>query len=124
MRGLREGARERGLLFAVGVGGRRPVEGDIAGRLRPELRRVRLYCVARVGDGGELVVFDRDEIGGVLRLRISLGQHQRHRLADMHDAVVRERRPVRRDRRLAAAAGDRMGVGDRVIMLRGADRRR
>ncbi len=39
MRGVLEGALKRGLLLAVGIGRRAPVETDIAGRFRPELRR-------------------------------------------------------------------------------------
>ena len=46
-----------------------PVERDVARRLRPELRRIRRQRRARIGDGGKLLVVDRDLFGGVLRLR-------------------------------------------------------
>ncbi len=67
MRGVLEGAIERRLLLAVGIGRRGPVEPDIAGRIRPKLRRAGFDGIARVGDGVERLVIDDDFFGGVLR---------------------------------------------------------
>src|SRR5262245_827717 len=50
MCGLVEGTLKCGLLFAFRIGWRRPVEANIAGRLRPELRGVLLYRLAWIGD--------------------------------------------------------------------------
>ena len=47
---------------------------------------------AHIRDRVELLVVDRDQLGGVLRLRDALGHHQRDRLADMH-ARARARAP-------------------------------
>ncbi len=80
----------------VGISRRGPVEGEIAGRFRPDLR-------ARDGLVGvdyrrQRLIIDDDLIGGVLRRRRGRCNHQGHRLADMHDAVRGERGAERRDR--------------------------
>ena len=91
----------------IGIGiWARPIDRDIAGRLRPQLRRAVTQCIARVGDRREFLVFRVDELGGVLRRGEGLRDHHRHRFADMHDAVERERRPVRHDECGAVASGD------------------
>ena len=55
----------------------------------------------------ELLIVDRDQFGGVLRLREAFGDHQRDRLADMHHALARERRAERHDQLGAVAADER-----------------
>ena len=52
-----------------------------------------LERLARVDDRRQLLIFDLDEFAGVLRRRARLGDHHRHRLADMH-ARVRWRAPA------------------------------
>jgi hypothetical protein len=103
------GGREDRLDLArvgVGIGGRaRPVDGQIAGRLRPQLRRAVAQRFARIDHRRQLLVLDGNELGGVLRGRGSLGDHHGDRLADMHDALGRQGRPERHHQRLAAAAG-------------------
>ena len=116
MRCVLEGALERGLLLAVGIGRRAPVEADIAGRFRPKLRRAGCCRRARIGHGVERLVIDRDFFAGVLRRLRAHRDHHRHRLADMQHAACSQRRPMRRDRHLAAAAGDRMRMRNRMIM--------
>ena len=66
--------------IGLGIGGRpRPVDREIARRLRPDLRRAGCERGARVGHRGERVVFDRDELGGILRGERALGDDHRHR---------------------------------------------
>ena len=84
---------------------RRPVEREIARRLRPDLRRAGGERVDRRGDGRQRLVVDHDQIGGVARSRKRLGDHQRDRFADMDNAVAGQGRPVRHDQRPAIAAG-------------------
>ncbi len=67
---------------------------------------------ARVGDRRQFFVVDGDEFGGVLRQERALRDHQRHRLADMHDAVLRQRRPVRDDKLAAILARQRRMPGN------------
>ena len=54
----------------------------------------------------EVLVAHLHQLGRILRCRQRLGHHQHHRLAHMHDALARERRPVRDDELAAAAAGE------------------
>ena len=119
MRCVLEGPLERGLLLTVGIGRRAPVETDIAGRFRPELRRAGLNGRTHIGHGVERLVVDRDLFAGVLGRSRAQRDHHRHRLAHMQHALFRQRRTVRRDRRFAAAAGDRMRMRDGMIMRRG-----
>ena len=99
--------------IGLGIGGRpRPVDGEIARSLRPDLRRAGFKRGARVGHRGERVVFDRYELGGILRGERALGDDHRHRLADMHDPVGRERRAVRHHQPLATAPVERRMTAD------------
>ncbi len=94
--------------IAVGIGIRsRPVDREIAGRLRPDLRRAVAQRFARVGNRRHFFVFDRDQLGGVLRRGRALRHHHRHRLADMHHPLAGQRRPVRNHQPLAAAPRQR-----------------
>ena len=119
MRGFGEGALERGLLLAVGIGRRAPVEADIARRFRPKLRCAGLDRLAHIGDRGERLIVDRDLLGAVLRGGEAGRDDHRDRLADMHHARRGERRTMRRERRLAIAAGNWMRVRERVVVLGG-----
>ena len=106
-------------------GGTRPVDGEIARRVRPNLRRARLERVAGVGHRLERLILDIDEFAGILRGKGALGDHHRHRLADMHDAVAGERRTVRQDELGAAAARHRRvprNIADAFHVLRGENR--
>ena len=104
----------------IGIGmGAGPVEGEIAGRLRPQLRCAG--CLRRVhgDDRIQRLVVDLDQVGGVLRREFGLGDHHRDRLADIHRAFACERMPVRHHqlgavaawkRRMARHAADPSGV--------------
>ena len=84
-----------------------PVEREIAGRFRPQLRRAGRL---RRGDGDhriERLVVDLDQVGGVLRRERGLRDHHRDRLADIHHALARQRVPVRHHELAAAAARQR-----------------
>ena len=48
--------------------------------------------VVRIDDGGQRVVVDVDQLGRVLTLIRLLGEHDRHRLADVADGAVGEQR--------------------------------
>ena len=87
MGGVLERMVERRLLLAVGIGRRGPVEGDIAGRLRPELRRAGRDGGARIGYRGQRLIVDRDLLAGVLRRLGADRDHHRHRLAYMQHAA-------------------------------------
>ena len=90
------------------IGGRpRPVDRKVARRLRPHLRRAGSQCLARVDHRCERFVFDGDELGGILRGGSAVGDHHRHRLADMHHPFGRERRSMRHDQCLAATPVER-----------------
>jgi hypothetical protein len=94
--------------IGLGIGGKPgPVDGQVARRLRPDLRRAGDERGAGVGYPRQRLVVDGDELGGVLRRGGALADDHRHRLTDMHDPRRGECRPVRRDQRLAAAAGER-----------------
>ena len=62
--------------------------------------------------GGERIVFDGDELGGVLRRGGAFGDDHRHRLADMQDPLGGKRRAVRHDERLAASPDERRMPAD------------
>ena len=85
----------------------RPVDGDIAGRLRPELRRAGRHRRTHINGCGKLLVLDHDPLGRILCCEQGLRHYERHGLAHMHHALARERRPERYMERLAALAGKR-----------------
>ena len=71
-----------------------------------EHRRVRRGRFARIDNGGEGVVANLDEVRRVDGLRARLRDHERDRLADVTNALARER-PARRLRhRLAVGPLD------------------
>ncbi len=102
-------------LFRIGVGIRRqsgPVHRDVAGSLRPDLRRALAHGLAQVDRRRALLVVDGDELGGVLRGGQRLGNHHGDRLAHVPHGLAGERRTVRNDELLAAPAGERRMLGD------------
>ena len=95
-------AREGGI-------GRRPVAhlehvGDVVGAFVPDGRAAGVGCRGRRGDRGQRIVVDRDQFGGVLRLRGGLGDDQRDRVADVAHAAAREAGVRRREHRRAVGA--------------------
>ena len=107
MRGGRDDALD---FFGVGLGVRRragPVDRDIAGSLRPDLRCARANGLAQIDRGGALLVLDGDELGGVLRGGERLGDHNGNGLAHMAHGRAGKRGAVRNDELLSAAAGKR-----------------
>ena len=99
MRRLREGGVD-GLRVAIG-----PVKRDIAGRLRMQRGGRGIHGPLDVGGHGQIVIVDGDGFGGVLRLRQSLRDHDRHRLTDIADLIDRQHRDASSKHRLAVAAG-------------------
>ncbi len=92
---------------AVGRGRGLPVDGEIAGGLRPELRRARRHRGARIGDDREVLVIDTDAVGRILCQRRRGRDHERDRFANMHDTIGCERRPDRIDQRRTIATRHR-----------------
>ena len=89
-----KGGRDGGV---VGAAEPVPVERDIAGRLGPDLRRLRQRGGGDIGDGIARLVIDRDELGAVARYRLALGDDERHGLPGMPDAVAGQRRTMGHD---------------------------
>ena len=107
MRGAGKDVRDLARIAAVVRHRTGPVECDIPGSVGKELRRAVGKRGAHVGDRIELLIIDRDLLGGVLRLRDALGDHQRDRLAGMQHALAGERRAERHDQLGAVAAVER-----------------
>ena len=94
---LGEGGVGRGLVAGL-------VEiGLVVRAIVVELRRARLEGLARRHHGGPRRIVDLDALGGVARKLERVGDHDRHRIADMQHAVDRDRRPVRQIHRAAVA---------------------
>ena len=70
-----------------------------------ELRRAGLERLEARGHRRQRLVLDRDLLGGVARLRLGVGDNQRHRIADMAHSPDRQRRPVGNVHRPAVAMG-------------------
>ncbi len=102
-------------LFCIRIGiGRqtRPVHRDVAGRLRPDLGRAVANGLADLDHRSALLIVDDNQLGGILRAGERLGDHQRHRLADMPHGFVGKRWPVGNDQLAAAPAGERRVLRD------------
>ena len=81
-----------------------PVDRDIAGRVRPELRRARLCGLAQADRRRMLGVVDLDQLGGVLGGRQRLANDRHDRFAHVHHAFARQGRAERHDELLGATA--------------------
>ena len=68
-----------------------------------ELRRVWRERVACRYDSGPRLILDNNAFGSISRLLERIGDNHRDRVADVHDAVERNRRPRRQEHRAAAA---------------------
>ena len=92
----------------VGIGGEPgPVDRDVAGRLRPDLRRAGLHRFAQIGHRIGRRVVDLDRLGAVLRRGEGLADHHGDRLADVAHALAGQRRADRHDQLGAAASRHR-----------------
>ena len=95
-----------------------PVEAEVARRLVPHPRAVRLQRLRRAGDRGAVVVIDHHQFrrvaGGLRRLR----HHHGDRIADMAHAALRQRRAGRGDVGGAVALRQRRRAGDRLDAVR------
>jgi len=79
VRGFREGCLHRGAIAAL------VLEREVAGDVGVELRHARAGRGVETDHRGQLAVFDRDVLGGVLRERQRIGNDERDRLADVED---------------------------------------
>ena len=82
------GKRALGRLLVAEKG----LDREIPRQLVPHRWRAGRKRGRRVEDEGQRLVFDRDRLGCVERLRQRLGHHHRHRLADMARLVPRQER--------------------------------
>jgi hypothetical protein len=74
---------------------------DIAGRARPQLRRIGRGCGIHCDDRRQQFVFDGDALGRVLGLGLAFSQHRSDRVADEPHAAAGERETRRALARLA-----------------------
>ena len=58
----------------------------------PDLRRAFFDGVFEIGDRRQFLVFDLDQIGGIARLHLGLGDHEGDAVADIADLVVADQR--------------------------------
>src|SRR4051794_1344069 len=89
-----------------------PVKHEVAGDSVEELWRARLQRGARVGDGGQGLVIDLERLGGILRLRVRLSDHQCDGLAEVAYFADRERGARRVMARRAVAVVERRVTGN------------
>ncbi len=97
MVGAREGGVGRGLV-AVGMD-----EADVVLAIVIDERRARRGSLAGGHDGGQRLVVDLDQFGGVRRLVPGLGHHEGDVIADPAHAVLDQRRILRPVHRRAVA---------------------
>ena len=100
--------------------------GNVVGVFVPEPGRVGHCGVGEQGDGGERVVFDFDQFGGVLGLGDGFGHHHGDDVADVADAVDHHGRAGRGKHRRSVtlfARHGRLGGIDPVVgvVLAGVD---
>ncbi len=106
--------RRRGdLLFDESFVSIRGFRGDVAARLLPDERRTGRGRAPRVDHAGELLVFDRGELGGILRRFARAGDHGEHRLSRVVRLALGERRARRRRHRRAVGALEERRKRDR-----------
>ena len=79
-------------------------EAQVVGHLVVDARRRCLQRFARIDDDRQILVFDLDLLGGVLREVLGLRDDNGHRLADESHAPVRQARTKRNAHRAAADA--------------------
>ncbi len=96
---------------SVSVG---PVERDVAGPLLVDRDSAAGGRAQHIGGGRELFEIDRHLLGCIERLRQRLRHDDRNALADIADAVDRERRHRGREHRLAVPAGKDRDRRDRA----------
>jgi hypothetical protein len=78
-----------------------PVEAEIARNVVPDARRAGVERGGSLDNGRQRLVRDLDGLGGVMRRRQGLCHNESNRIADMPDAISRER-VVRRGDEIAA----------------------
>ena len=112
MGGSGECAVGRGSVADVGV------ENHIRARMLAQPRRVRFRRLRGVDNGGQRLVVDLDQLGGILRDRQRLGDHEHDRLADIVHLADGERiiggrhhRPVAVDENHIGICALRLGWG-------------
>ena len=91
-----------------------PVEAQIARDVVMDQRLAGGGCRLGVGDHGQRVVLDVDQLGRVLGLRERLGDHEGDVIADVADAVGAEHGPQPVGALGAVPVGQRHGAGQKV----------
>ena len=72
-----------------------PAKADIGRGARMQLRGISRLRGTRIGDRRQRLIVDLDALGRIRRLLAGLGDHCRHRLADMAHGVARQRKARR-----------------------------
>ncbi len=89
----------------------RPVDAEIAGRVRIKLR-LAVHRGVQVDDRRQFLVVDCDQLGGVLRCGARFRHHHGHRIAGVHRRVAGQRGAERHHHLGAAAANHRRVARD------------
>ena len=89
----------------------RPIDGDVAGSLRPYLRRAGAHGFAQIDDRRALLIFHIDELGAVLRSLERLTDDHRDRLSKVPHRGCCQRRALRNNQLRAAAPAERRMLG-------------
>ena len=100
VRGLGEGGVDIGLHADL------PVIDQVARGLGMDLRRALLQSLGEIDIGRLHLIVDLDRLGGVARHVMAVGDHHRHRVADIAHGVERHHRMRRRLVRLAVLVLD------------------
>ena len=95
-----------------------PVQSDVAGGGRPQLRRTRLKRGAAVDHHVQLFVVHDDPIGGIRRGAAVLRDDHRHGVADVHHPVAGEQRVGDVDGLLAVPADHAVRLAERRDAVR------
>ena len=86
--------------------------GHVVRAIVPDGGCTGLHGVLGQGHGGDRLIVDLDQLGCVLGFRQCVGNHHRHRIADVAHAVDDQRRPLRSVHRLTVGSLPRhVGLG-------------
>ena len=100
MRGTGEGGIDEILVADV------PIEAGVAGGGLMHQRRAGRDGVGDVGDGGQVLIVDDQQFGGIACLLPGLGDHRHHRVTDMAHAASGQHRVAGLDHRGAILGMD------------------
>ena len=97
-----------------------PLIDGVVRRNFVNLRRSGTLCLRRINDGGQFAIVDIDLFAGIAGLCQRLGDHHRHRIADMADLTAGQRRMRRHFHRRAVLGMDHPAT-DQIADLVGCE---